>query len=51
MVNLSSTKQKRISNRKKTVSSTVLRKQDNNIPKNETEPLSYTTHKNKVKVN
>ena len=44
MANCSLTKQERISNRKKTVSL------DSNMQKNDPGPLSYTIHKNKLKM-
>ena len=45
------TKQERISNGKKTVSSTNgVEKLDSNMQKNEPGPLSYTIHKNKLKM-
>ena len=44
------TKQERISNGKKTVSKEVLGELNSNIQKNETRPLSYTIHKNKLKM-
>jgi len=48
---LISKKQEKVSNRKKTASSTVvLGKQDSNTQKNETGPLPYTIHKNKFKM-
>ena len=51
MANYSLTKQERISNGIKTVSSTVvLGKLDRDMQKNEPGPLSYTIHKNKLKM-
>ena len=44
------TRQKRISNGKKIVSLVVPGELDSNMEKNETRPVSYTIHKNKLKM-
>ena len=51
MANSSLTKQERISNGKKVVSpASGAGKLDSNMQKNEPGPLSYTIHKNKLKM-
>ena len=50
MVGESLTKEARIHNGKKSLQQMVLGKLDSNIQTNETGPLSYTTHKNKLKM-
>ena len=50
MANSSLTKQERISNGIKSLQQVVLGKLDSDMQKNVTEPLSYTIHKNKLKM-